>query len=125
MRWALFFAAINSLIAVAADAWTIHRGAVLLDEQALGWMHTAIAYQAWHGLVLLVVALLMAVKPGRFLLAAAVAFALGIVLFAGSLYSLALTHLRLFLFLTPVGGTALLSGWLLLAIYALALGRRN
>lgn len=125
MRWALFFAAVSGLVAVAIDAWTIHRGTVLLDEQARGWMRTAIEYQAWHSLVLLVVALLMAVRPGRFLLSAAVAFALGIVLFAGSLYGLALTHLRLFLFLTPVGGTAFLAGWLLLAIYALALGRRN
>jgi uncharacterized membrane protein YgdD (TMEM256/DUF423 family) len=120
----IFSAALMGFLAVLVDAWTTHSAAALLDEQALGWMRLAADYQLWHALALLGTGLLAAIKPGRFLNAAAIAFGLGILLFAGGLYGLALTHARIFAYLTPLGGMALLAGWLLLAIHALAMGPR-
>jgi len=66
------------------------------------------------------------IQPGRhrrILQAVAWAFLIGIVLFAGSLYLLALTHIRAFAWITPFGGVTLMAGWfglILLGIFALA-----
>jgi hypothetical protein len=49
--------------------------------------------------------------------------ALGTVLFSGSLYCLALSHLRLWAFVTPVGGVSFLAGWVLMLIGAIRLKR--
>jgi uncharacterized membrane protein YgdD (TMEM256/DUF423 family) len=124
MRWTLVFAAVSGLVAVAVGAWTAHGAAAVLDPQAVEWMRTAAQYQTWHTLALVGVSVLMGVKPGRFLFPATLAFAAGIVLFSGSLYGLALTHLRAFAFVTPIGGIGFLAGWFFLAIYALSLDRR-
>ena len=45
-------------------------------------------------------------------------FVAGMALFSGSLYLLALTGLRPLAYLTPLGGVAFLSGWVLLAVAA-------
>jgi len=47
------------------------------------------------------------------------------VLFSGSLYCLALSHLRLWAFVTPVGGVSFLAGWVLMLIGALRLKRKG
>jgi uncharacterized membrane protein YgdD (TMEM256/DUF423 family) len=94
-----------------------------LDARALAWVETGVRYQAWHSLALLGVAALMAVRPGRLLSLSAAAFTLGIVLFSGSLYGLALTGSRGFALITPFGGTLFLAGWALLAIHAWRLPR--
>ena len=46
-------------------------------------------------------------------------FAVGIVVFSGSLYALALSGIGKFGAITPIGGLVLLAGWMLLAIGAL------
>ncbi len=51
--------------------------------------------------------------------------ALGTVLFSGSLYCLALSHLRLWAFVTPVGGVSFLAGWVLMLIGAIRLKRKG
>lgn len=50
--------------------------------------------------------------------------ALGTVLFSGSLYCLALSHLRLWAFVTPVGGFSL-AGWALMLVGAIRLKRKG
>ena len=47
--------------------------------------------------------------------------ALGTVLFSGSLYCLALSHMKFWVFVTPVGGLCFLIGWFLMLIGALRL----
>jgi uncharacterized membrane protein YgdD (TMEM256/DUF423 family) len=123
VRLALALSALSGFIAVAVGAWSAHDGGRLLDAQGAAWVHTGVEYQAWHTLALFGTAVLMAVRPARLLVPVAIAFGLGILLFSGSLYALALTGIRSFALATPVGGTAMLAGWLLLALYALALGR--
>jgi uncharacterized membrane protein YgdD (TMEM256/DUF423 family) len=119
----LVAAALNGLMAIAMGAFAAHRLRSVLDADALGWLDTGSRYQMWHALVLLGVALLLVrAQPGvhrRLLLAIGWAFLAGIVLFAGSLYLLALTHLRVFAWITPVGGVALIAGWLGLALLGL------
>ena len=124
MQWALIFAGVSGAVAVAMGAWSAHGAEAVLDAQALGWVKTAVQYQVWHTLALFGTYVLMALKPGRFLPLAAGAYAGGIVLFSGGLYLLALTGVRAFALAVPVGGIALLAGWLFIAIYALMLDRR-
>ena len=56
--------------------------------------------------------------PGTLTQAAGYLFVVGIVLFSGSLYVLALGGPRWLGPVTPVGGTVLIVGWVLLAVYA-------
>jgi len=112
----LVAAAVNGLMAIAMGAFAAHGLRSVLDADALGWLDTGSRYQMWHALALLVVASLL-VRPQlerqrRVLQAVAWAFLAGIALFAGSLYLLALTHVRAFAWITPVGGVVLMAGWL-------------
>ena len=111
----LVAAAVNGLMAIAMGAFATHGLRSVLDADALGWLETGSRYQMWHALVLLGVALLIRAQAGRhhrLLQASAWAFLVGIVLFAGSLYLLALTHVQAFAWITPFGGVALMAGWL-------------
>jgi uncharacterized membrane protein YgdD (TMEM256/DUF423 family) len=120
-RFWLSAAAANGLIAVATGAFAAHGLKDRLTPEALGWIKTASDYEMWHGLALLAIALL-----GRGALrAAALAFLIGIVLFSGSLYLLALTGWRGFAWVTPFGGVALLLGWALLLWQGIAGTKRS
>jgi len=121
MRWTILAAALLGFLAVLADAWITHGAPASLDAQAIRWMGLAADFELWHALALLGVGVLMGSRPGRCLGSAAIAFGLGTVLFAGGLDGLALTGAHGFAYVIPVGGTLLLVGWLLLALYALLL----
>lgn len=123
MRAALGFAAFFGLAAVAIGAWSAHGAAPWLDPQSIGWIHTGVEYQFWHSLALLATAVLMALRPSRWIGWAAIAFGAGIVMFSGSLYALALTGDRVFAVATPLGGVAFMIGWLFLGFHALTLRR--
>ena len=68
----------------------------------------------YHALALLVVGVMLTISQfSRSLLKlAALAFILGIILFSGSLYLLALSDVKWLGAITPIGGLALLVGWL-------------
>jgi len=117
--WLLAGAA-NGFVAVAMGAFAAHGLKAMLDPAALAWVETGSRYELTHALALVAVALLLRDATGvsrRLLQAAGLAFLLGCVLFAGSLYLLALTGIMAVVWLTPVGGVALLAGWLTLAWY--------
>ena len=59
--------------------------------------------------------LAIANRTGRLNLIAGVLILAGAAVFAGTLYTLAVTHSRAVVMLAPVGGIALLLGWLTLA----------
>jgi uncharacterized membrane protein YgdD (TMEM256/DUF423 family) len=73
---------------------------------------TAVQYHFWHALGLLGIGALLGQRPDNGALGvAAWLLVAGMVLFSGSLYALALTGVRGFGAVTPVGGVALLAGW--------------
>lgn len=77
---------------------------------------TAANYQMYHALALVVTARVLARHPTRFFRAACGLFILGIALFSGSLYAIALTGEKGFGILTPLGGIAFLAAWGCLAV---------
>lgn len=115
--------AIGGFLSVAMGAFAAHGLRNVLDPQALGWIETGVRYQFWHSVALLAVAALMAVRPARPLSIAAGAFVIGMVLFSGSLYAMALSGWLGFAWITPLGGAFFLAGWIVLGVYAWQLRR--
>src|SRR6478736_10366462 len=109
--------ALAGLTAVAMAALAAHG----LDQAALAMARSALEMQGWHALALLACGL-WAPRGGRLADWAGAAFALGIALFCGGVYALALFDVRLAM-VAPVGGTLLMLGWLLLGVSAMAAGR--
>lgn len=107
--------AISGFVAVAAGAFGAHALADSLSPRSLEIFETAARYQMFHALALLATAFLVPRRAGRSAAAAAWAFALGTVIFSGSLYVLALSGIGWFGAITPIGGVTWLVGWLLLA----------
>ena len=79
---------------------------------------TATQYNFYHALALVGAAWVVERYPGRWSRWAGYLFALGIILFSGSLYVLALTDLRIMSAVAPLGGLALLGGWACLGLAA-------
>ena len=111
-------AALFGALGVVLGAFGAHALRGALDEAALRLWHTAVEYQFWHALALFAVAL--APLPGsRWLRLSAGAFALGTVLFCGSLYALAFGAPKFVGAITPFGGVALIVGWIAAALACL------
>ena len=117
-------AALCGAAAVMLGAFGAHALRDSLDEHAMATWHTAVEYQFWHALAMLVVAAMASHRATASLRAAAIAFVVGIVLFSGSLYALALGAPRMLGAITPFGGVALIGGWIALAIHAWRQGDR-
>ncbi len=98
-------------LAVALGAFGTHALRGTLDARELGWWQTAVQYQMWHALALLALAAAPLARPGW----PALLLGFGAAFFAGSLYLMALTGLTWLGAVTPVGGTLMIAGWLLLA----------
>lgn len=104
--------AISGFLAVALGAFGAHALKNRLDAYAQGIYQTAVHYQFVHTLALLACALLMLHwQKTTSLMVSATAFAVGIVIFSGSLYILSLTGIRWLGAVTPIGGAAFLLGW--------------
>jgi len=97
--------------AVLLGAFGAHALRGVLDARGAELWHTGVNYQAWHALAL---AVATGLGCGRSRRVAMAAFAVGIVLFSGSLYALALGAPRWVGVITPFGGLAFVAGWLAL-----------
>jgi uncharacterized membrane protein YgdD (TMEM256/DUF423 family) len=82
----------------------------------LEWWKTAAQYHLVHALALGLAASLASSRQGRAPTVAGIAFAIGIVLFSGSLYTMTLTGIRVLGAVTPLGGVAFLIGWIALGL---------
>lgn len=118
-RLFLFIASLAAFCAVALGAFGAHALRGRLDEHTLAIYQTGVQYHFWHALGLGLIALVARSHEESALLrwSGWLMFA-GILLFSGSLYVLALSGLRWLGMITPFGGTAFLSAWLLLAAHA-------
>lgn len=116
-RALLAIAALLIAVATALGAVASHALDSVLDASSLHSFETAVDYQFWHGLGLLALAIYGERQAGSKLLTLAVALiTVGIVLFCGGLYASSLGGPRWIASLAPVGGSALIAGWLGAAI---------
>ena len=91
-----------------------------MDERSLELWRTAVLYQGLHAPALGLVGLLAALGVRSQL--AGWAFAIGTLIFSGTVYALALGAPRWLGAVTPIGGVALIVGWVALALAARRLG---
>jgi uncharacterized membrane protein YgdD (TMEM256/DUF423 family) len=103
-------------LAVALGAFGAHALRDILSPPSLAIWHTASQYHFWHTLALGLVLVLMERHENKCLCMAANFFIIGISIFSGSLYLLALTDVRWLGAITPLGGIALMIGWFFLAL---------
>ncbi len=90
-------------------------------DRRLAVFHTGVTYHMSHALALVALGLLLARAPESVGIAATVAgwsFLLGVALFSGSLYAMALTGHRWLGAITPIGGVGFLVGWACLVLAA-------
>lgn len=114
-RFFIVMGAVLAGLGVAAGAFGAHGLDGRVTPDRLETFHTAVTYQMYHALALLIVGGLIAQGSGPLLHAAGYCFIGGILVFSGSLYVLVLTDTPWLGAVTPFGGGAFLVGWGLFA----------
>jgi len=118
MKKILTIAAISGMLAVILGAFGAHGLKKILTPEMLEVFKTGVQYQFYHTFALLAVGILMYFSESKSLKWSANMFIVGIVLFSGSLYALAISGIKILGAITPLGGVAFIVGWILLAVYA-------
>jgi uncharacterized membrane protein YgdD (TMEM256/DUF423 family) len=120
-RTFLLIGSVLGFLAVAFGAFGAHALKSRLTPEMLGVFETGVRYQMYHVFALLIVAAAIGrIGNARLLVMAGWFFFAGIVLFSGSLYTLALSGVGILGAVTPVGGLLFLIGWGCLAVFAAA-----
>lgn len=121
MRIWLAIASALGFLVVSLGAVGAHGLKKLIEQDPRGpeWWRTAVLYGAWHVLALGLVAVLADRRSSKCLSIAGWGFTLGVLLFSGSLFALALTRVMTFAHVTPFGGLAFMVGWVALGVYAI------
>jgi uncharacterized membrane protein YgdD (TMEM256/DUF423 family) len=115
--------ALSAAVAVGLGAFGAHALRSTLAAQELVIYETAVRYQMYHALALLAAGLggkFWAPANPRNFRTAGWCFAIGTLLFSGSLYGLSLSGAKWLAYLTPIGGTLFLGGWIFLFVAALS-----
>ena len=117
IRLIFAFGGLSGLLSVVLGAFAAHGLRGKIDPNLEHAFETGVHYQMMHSIALLVVGLMME-HWGRHwaLTSASWAFALGIILFSGSIYLLTLTSMKWPGPVTPVGGLLFIIGWGLLTV---------
>lgn len=113
-RWFALLGALFGFLGVAAGAFGAHALRDRLSPDLAAVFETAVRYHLVHAIALLAVAALAGRWPATGWAWSGWLFVAGIVIFSGSLYVLALSGVRAWGAVTPVGGVVLLAGWLVL-----------
>jgi uncharacterized membrane protein YgdD (TMEM256/DUF423 family) len=115
VRFWLVSAALFGFLSVALGAFGAHSLKNVLDDYGKSIYEKAVMYQMFHTMALFAVGGWLHWTRKRSLSIAAWGFFLGILLFSGSLYLMAVTGMKWLGAITPVGGVAFLFGWVWLA----------
>lgn len=102
-------------LGVAVGAFGAHGLKNRLSPEMLAVFDTGVRYHLIHALAMFAAAWAASRWPSSGTTAAGWFFLAGIILFSGSLYALALTGIRVFGAITPLGGVAFIIGWAALA----------
>ena len=111
MKILLIISAVFGLLGVALGAFGAHALKEVLSGYGKTIWEKAVFYQMIHTLAIFIVVIAQNWKEELNLLPTGWGFLIGIVLFSGSLYILALTDIKMLGVLTPFGGIAFIFGW--------------
>ena len=122
MRAQLFYlitSAILGGLAVVCGAFGAHGLKARVDAELLAVFEVGVRYHMYHAIAMLAVAAAFTkLWSSAWTPAACTAWLVGVIIFSGSLYLLTLTGLRWLGAITPIGGVALILGWVFVAIAA-------
>ncbi len=119
-RMFLMFGAIGALLAVGMGAFGAHGLKEIVSPELMVVYHTGVDYHFYHSLGLLIVGCLLRQSPQLTRLHwTGYLFIVGAVIFSGSLYVLAISGVKWWGAVTPIGGIAFVIGWgiMILALY--------
>jgi uncharacterized membrane protein YgdD (TMEM256/DUF423 family) len=112
MRKFWIFIALSGALSVAIGAMTAHMLKDVLEAKDIARLQTAATYQMYHTLIIAVLAVYYQYKPSQAVKQSSWIFAVGIMLFSGSLYLYTLSKIHAMVFITPIGGLMFILGWL-------------
>ena len=113
-RHTVAMGAILMLLGVLLGAFGAHALKTRLSSEMLAVYQTGVQYHLFHALGLMLIGVLRHLQTGETLLkASAWLMGVGVVLFSGSLYGLAITGITMLGALTPVGGLFFIAAWAL------------
>jgi len=111
-KTALCTGIIFAFLSVGLGAFGAHGIKQRVSADMLAIWNTAVTYQFFHALALILLAMWMKQSAAE-LSAAFWFFTMGIVIFSGSLYALVLLDIKVLGAVTPVGGVSFLVGWVI------------
>jgi len=117
MSPALTISAACGFLGVAAGAFGAHALDQILSPRALEIYQTGVLYHLLHAAVMTAISITIPLSTdsqanfSRLLRVGVWLFFIGILLFSGSLYGLAVFDFRLLGMITPIGGVFFLAGW--------------
>ena len=108
--------ALLAAAAVGAGAFGAHALSARVTPDRLATWETAARYHLFHAMALVLLGVIADRWPAAQLEMAGWLFTAGIVIFGGTVYALALGGPRWLGAVTPIGGLALIAGWVVLAV---------
>ncbi|SMG34811.1 Uncharacterized membrane protein YgdD, TMEM256/DUF423 family [Marivirga sericea] len=113
----IIIGSISGAISVILGAFGAHALKDSLTASGrLDTYETAVKYQMYHSLALILLGILMIHFQHKYLSYASYSFIIGTIIFSGSLYLLCATGISKLGAITPIGGLFLIAAWVLLAI---------
>ena len=116
MRLVIIFGALIAGSAVLFGAFGAHGLKTRISIEDLNIFETAVRYQMYHALGILIFGVMGYFLPHETLLIPAWFLIVGVIIFSGSLYLLIFTQERWLGAVTPIGGFFLVIGWILFTI---------
>ena len=110
----LMLGGVFSALSVILGAFAAHGLKSKISEQAIVTFQTGVTYQMYHALALILFAFVA--KQGVPLNWASGFLVVGTLFFSGSLYALALTGVKWFCPITPLGGLCFIIAWVLFVV---------
>lgn len=119
--WGLIIGGSFGFLAVALGAFGAHALKPRVDSRSLEIFETAVRYQMYHALALVILGVISmsAFAKSMNIAGPLVCWTIGVLIFSGSLYTLVFTGVRAWGAVTPLGGLLLLAGWLWFTVSAL------
>lgn len=116
MKKVLFVGAVFMALSVLMGAFGAHALKTRLSPEMLAVYKTAVEYQFYHSLGLLLIGLIGFRIESKWLNWSGILLIGGIILFSGSLYILSISGIKVLGTITPIGGLAFVAGWICLSI---------
>ncbi len=112
----LLSGAIFMALSVLLGAFGAHALKTQISPEMLLVYKTGVEYQFYHSLGLLLIGLIGFHIKSKWIVRSAILIMIGIILFSGSLYILAISGIKMIGAITPIGGLSFVAGWISLAV---------